>query len=173
MAWKSHLQGCQSVTLCFISPDVENRSLSLFEIILPEYLGVYQKLKNISALFSWGLLDPIRYLFKIHKFENAHGKKGVYCKHHRVLFVSCIFSSLVTVVSWFEILKYNRKHLDPEKCPACQLYSFALLIHSPLGRSMRNDIAAESSMSLGAQGPSFISFSSFALAFKLDNVLSV
>lgn len=28
-------------------------------------------------------------------------------------------------------------------------------------------------MSLGAQGPSFISSSSFALVFKLDNVLSV
>ena len=34
-------------------------------------------------------------------------------------------------------------------------------------------IRQQPSMSLGARGPSFISSSSFALVFKLDNVLSV
>lgn len=109
MAWKSHLQGCQSNTLYSISPGIENHSLFLVKSVWLAYLGVYQKLRRVS--FSQGLLS-IAHEIAVQNTEIWNctpRERGNYGKHRRSSLPNALFSVLVAVVCWLKIFKYNRK----------------------------------------------------------------
>lgn len=109
MAWKSHLQGCQSNTLYSISPGIENHSFFLLKSVWLAYLGVYQKLESIifTGIIihnSWNCSSKYPNL-KLH----TQRKRRNYGKHRRGSLSNALFSVLVAVVCWLKIFKYNRK----------------------------------------------------------------
>lgn len=106
-----------------------------------------------------------------YKFENARGEKE--CTVNITWCSLSVAFSLVWLLLCFGLkfanitesiwIQRNVQHANDTVSP----FSFIVLLGG-----VCTMIQQQSSMSLGAQEPSFISFSSFALAFKLDNVLS-
>lgn len=158
MTRKSHLQGCQSTTLCFISPGIEN--CSLVQDYTACLFGSLSKAKeHPRIIFRDYYPDHILLLFQISKFKNAHAEKKECTVNIKMCSLSvAFFSVLVAVVFWFKIFKYSKKQLSPKKCPKCHYSSSSFLFTVLMGGECV--ITQQlSSMSSGAQGLSFISSS--------------